>query len=330
MNIGRTAARRTLAAVVLGWLAALAGAVLLAPAASAGTTVTIGKTAPAPLTLHPGDPVTFVNGLAPLPVTVPGVVPAKATVLTIETLGGPCGGHALAPGASYTQAFSQTGTCPISYAYSAQGAPLAAVQGLVPPLPSPTSLIVTVLQAVSSVVSSAAPPPPAPAPVPVPVPLPAPAPGGGGSGGTSGGTGATGTTTTGSSGGGVSGGTVGAPAQAPQAVAAGPVSASSPAGTGPGSGSGSGSGSGFRSGGSGSGLASLGHGGASVPVARLLAGQIDTPLSDGNAGSSTTPAAATDGGTAPALPIAALAAVVALSTVVAVLVRTHLAARSAS
>lgn len=329
MDFGRTAARarRTLAAVVLGWLAALAGAVLLAPAASAGTTVTIGTTAPAPLTLHPGDPVTFVNGIAPLPVTVPGVVPVKATVLTIETLGGPCGGHTLAPGASYAQAFSQSATCSISYAYSAQGAPLAAVQGRVPPLPSPTSLVVTVLQAVSSAVSSAAPPAPAPAPAPAPVPVPQPAPapgGGGGSGGGTGTTGATGggTTTTGSSGGGVSGGSVGAPAGAAQVGAGTPASSSGPAA--------SGSRAGFGTPSRNPDLMPAGHGGASVPVARLLSGPIDAPLSDFNAGRSTAPAAATDGGTAPALPVAALAAVVALSTVVAVLVRTHLAARSAS
>ena len=326
MTIGRTAARarRSLAAVVLGWLAALAGAVLLAPAASAGTTVTIGKTAPAPLTLHPGDTVTFVNGIAPLPVTVPGVVPVKATVLTIETLGGPCGGHTLAPGASYTQAFSQTATCSISYAYSVQGATPAAVQSLLPPLPSPTSLIVTVLQAVASAVPPPPAPAPLPAPAPVPQPAPAPAPGGGGpTGGGTTGTGTTGggTTTTGSTGGGVPSGDVGAPAAAPQVGAGTPASSSGPAA--------SGSRSGFGTPTRNPDLVPVSNGGASVPVARLLAGPIDAPLSDGNAGSATAPAAATDGGPAPALPVAALAAVVALSTVVAVLVRTHLAARAA-
>lgn len=325
---GRTAARarRTLAAVALGWLAAFSGALLLAPAASAGTAVTIGRTAPAPLTLHPGDTVTFVNGIASLPVSVPGVVPLQATALTTETLGGPCAGHTLAPGAGYTQTFSQTGTCSITYAYSVQGASLAAVQSLLPPLPSPTSLLVTVLQAASTTVGSVAPPPPAPAPVPVPVPAPQPAPAPGGSGGTGGGTGTSGRTgggtmTTGS-GGGVSGGTVGA--QAPSA-AAGTASVSSPAGTG--SGAGLMTRSGSRTGGFPSGPVPEGQRGASVPVARLLAGSIDAPLSDGNAGHAASPAAA-DGDTAPTLPAAALAAVVALSAVIAALVRTHLAART--
>src|SRR4051794_17550351 len=185
-------ARRSIAVLVLGWLAAVAGVVLLAPAANAGTSVTIGKAAPAPVTVNSGETVTFVNGIPMLTVTVPGVVPATATVATNVILGGPCGGHTLAPGASYSQTFTQTSTCSISYAYSVQGATLAAVQALLPPLPSPTSLLVTVVQAGTNPGGSAPPPAPAPAPAPggggVPAPAPAPGPiGGGGSGGTSGG-----------------------------------------------------------------------------------------------------------------------------------------------
>lgn len=339
MGMGRTArtARRGLIALVLGWLAALVIGVLLATTASAGTTVTIGKTAPAPLTLHPGDPVTFVNGIAPLPVTVPGVVPVQATVLTNETLGGPCGGHTLAPGASYSQTFTQTGTCSISYAYSVQGATLATVQALLPPLPSPTSLIVTVVQAVTSAVSSPAPPPPAPVPAPAPAPgggVPAPAPGGGAVGGSGGGAGGSGSGTGGgttvvSGGSGSPAGAVGAPSGSAGAPSG--TSMSTPADTAASSAFDPArfkAASGFRSAGEsgpGSGGLPAGYDGAAVPVFGQLAGLDDPKLSNGAPAAAPASAA---GGSAPALPAAALAAVVALSGVIAALVRTHLAARS--
>lgn len=358
MGNGRTArrARRGLAALVLGWLVALVAGVLLATTASAAATVTIGKTAPAPLTVHPGDTVTFVNGIAPLTVTVPGVVPVTATALTNVLLGGPCGGHTLAPGASYSQTFSQSSTCSINYSYTVQGATLSAVQALLPPLPSPSSLIVTVVQ----LVTSAAPPPPAPAPVPAPapipapvpapIPVPAPAPGGGtvggsggggtGGGGSGGGTVGSGTGSTGSGGGTTvtsggtsgSGGTLGGSPAGSVGGSSGGTSLGTPAETAASSAFDPGgfkAASGFRSAGEsgpGSGGLSGSYDGAAVPAFGQLAGLDDPKLSNG--APEATPASSS-GGPVPTLPIAALAAVVALSGVIAALVRTHLAARSA-
>ncbi len=330
-------ARRGLGALVLGCGSGIGVAILLAPGADAGTLVSIGKVAPAPVTVNPGDTVTFLNAVPKTTVTVPGPLPATATVLTDETLGGACGGRTLAPGTSVGETFSQSTTCPVTYAYSVQGATLAAVQALLPPLPSPTSIVVTVVPAAQSVAGSL-PPPPAPLPspgsiVPAPAPAPAPVPGTGGGtssgGGTpSGGTGGTsgGTTVVGGS----SGGTASAPGAATGAAAGVPSGTSGASGSAQPAQVDRSAASSFdpaRFSSSGSAAPVAGHAGSAMPVLASLAGSArPSPLPDSGPGGAAT--AADTNPSAPALPLAALAAVVTLSAVFAGLVRTHLAARA--
>lgn len=326
--------RRGLGALLLGCGSGIGGAVLLAPAAAAGPEVAIGTVAPAPVSISPGESVTFRNAVPTTTVTVPGALSSTtATVLTNEALGGACGGHTLAPGASVAQTFSASTSCPVSYSYSAQGAPLSAVQPLLPPLPSPTQVVITVVQAAQSAAASlpaqpAPLPAPAPAPLPAPLPGPAPAPVPATAGGSAGGTGGSGGGTTVVEGSAAPAGAAAAPPGGTTAQPGGPAGAVpaaqstqsapvdvaaarsfDPARFSPAASAGP-----------------VGRAGSSVPILSPLSGLPGSMTSGGP--DSPAPAADANPPVA-ALPIAALAAVLALSAVFATLVRTHLAAREA-
>jgi hypothetical protein len=323
----RRSARRGVAAAMLGWLGAAGAVVLLAPGASAAptATVTINDVTPPSVAVDAGGSVTFVNGLADKTVSVGGLVPVNAIVHTDVTLQLPSGSTALAPGQSVTRSFPQTTTFTITYAYRVDGATVAAVSGLLPPIKAPTPFVVnTLVPAVPNLPSVGLPPlpqvtvpplvPPPPAAPPVPAPPvgedppptqpPGEAPGESGEivGGATGENYAYGTGT-------------GAPQMAPSDVAAAaafdPARFSVP---GRSVGSPDRAGSGGRAG---------SYDGASVPVFGQLAGLDGSSLDEEGADE-----AGASPATAQALPAAALAAVVALAAVTAALIRTHQAHRA--
>jgi hypothetical protein len=312
---------------MLGWLGMAGAVVLLAPGASAAptATVTINDVTPPSVAVDAGGSVTFVNGLADKTVAVGGLVPVNAVVHTDVTLQLPSGSKALAPGQSVTQSFAQTTTFTITYAYRVDGATLAAVSGLLPPIKAPTPFVVnTLVTAVPNLPSVGLPPlpqvtvpplvppppegtPPLTPPVgedPPPSDPPGEAPGenGGIVGGATG-----------------DGYTYGSGAGAPQMSASDIAAAAAFDPTrfylpGRNLGSPDRAGSGGTAG---------GYDGASVPVFGQLAGLDGSSLDE-----ESSEEAAASSATAQALPAAALAAVVALAAVTAALVRTSQAARS--
>ncbi|MGY1736959.1 hypothetical protein [Geodermatophilus sp. SYSU D00684] len=119
----RRAARRFLAALVLVVAAVLGGAVLLPPAASAAPSVTveIRDLTPPLVSVDPGGTVTFTNRIEPKTVQVGGgLLPSLVTgqVFTDVTLGLPSGPEPLPKDASVTERFDSTClTCTITYTY---------------------------------------------------------------------------------------------------------------------------------------------------------------------------------------------------------------------
>jgi len=315
----RRSARRGVAAATLGWLGIAGAVVLLAPSASAApsATVTISDVTPPSVAVDAGGSVTFVNGIVDKTVAVGGLVPVTAVVHTDVTLQLPSGNRALAPGQSVTQTFAQTTAFTITYAYRVDGATLAAVTGLLPPVKAPTPFVVNTitpnLPNLSGVniplpqVNVVPPPPPPTGPTPTP-PLdpddpndpgdpgdPVPPPLDGAEGQPYGyGSGA------------------GAPRMSPSDAAA--AKAFDPSRFANRS---------LTADRAGSGGVAGGYDGASVPVFGQLAGLDGSSLDEESAEqtAATSPAAQ-------ALPAAALAAVLALAAVTATLVRTAQAARS--
>jgi hypothetical protein len=133
MATGRTrrGAVRGLAALVLGWLAVLAGIVAFAPSASADPTATvyIRDLTPPLVSVDQGGTVTFVNQIQDKTVGVTvGLSLIDATVHTDVTLALPSGKHTLQsqpetdakpePASSWKERFTQSClTCAITYAY---------------------------------------------------------------------------------------------------------------------------------------------------------------------------------------------------------------------
>ena len=320
----RRSARRALAAAALGWLSVAALSLFLAPGASAApsATVTIGDVTPPAVSVDAGGSVTFVNGIQDKAVNVGGLVPINAVVHTDVTLQLPSGSRGLQPGQSVTQTFPSTTAFTITYAYRVDGATLAAVSGLIPPIKAPTPFVVNTIAPVVPNLPSVNLPqlPQVNLPLPAPGANPVPTPGGLPDGTTT----TTTTTTTGTYG--TPPGNqytyntgVGAPRMSASdlgaAAAFDPARYFVP---------GSSLGGADRAAAGGSGGQVGSYDGASVPVFGQLAGLDGSSLDEE---SSAQDAAALSGST-PALPAAALAAVVALAAVTAALVRTHQASRS--
>ncbi|WP_091066691.1 hypothetical protein [Klenkia brasiliensis] len=335
-------ARRGIAVLTLGWLLAMAGSVLAAPAATAAPTATVEiKTlTPPTVSIDAGGTVTFVNSVASYPasLTLPLVGSLGATVYTdvSVTFNGSTKGLQLGQSAQYTFPSSTVGA--ITYTYRvvpASGTPSAVVNDLVngvvrtlPALPVGAPFVVNTLVPLPNLPSANLPTLP---PVTVTNPVPSTAP-----------TAPVDTPVTG-------GQPTTAPAapstQQPAAPVDGtgysyglpstsgqlaPLDTSAAAAfdpsrfaTGDASSSRSGSGSGTGGGG-----VAGSYDGASVPVFGQLAG-LGGSLSgsgDGVEVASDSQASSPD----PALSVPALAAVVALAGVTAALVRTHLAQRASS
>ncbi|MGY1781836.1 hypothetical protein [Geodermatophilus sp. SYSU D01036] len=120
----RRVARRFLAALALVVAAVLGGAVLLPPAASAAPSaaVDIRDLTPPLVSVDPGGTVTFTNRIEPKTVQVGGggLLPSLVTVqvFTDVTLGLPSGPEPLPQDASVTERFDSTClTCTITYTY---------------------------------------------------------------------------------------------------------------------------------------------------------------------------------------------------------------------
>ena len=322
----RQSARRGLGAAVLGWLGMATAAVLLAPSASAAptATVTIRDLTPPVASVDAGGSVTFVNEIAAKTVRVP-VTNLAVTVRTDVTLSLPSGNKPLAPGQRVTERFASTCTsCAITYTYRAEGAPLSAVVGQLPALPARTPFVVQTIVPdlpelptvnVPELPAVEVPPvpgpgdPPVPAPGPAPAPRAAPAPAPGADGGPAAGPAPVSGNQYSYS---TSGGVRMSPADAGAAAAFDPARFSG------------GSDSFGTGGGSGSGGLPGGYDGASVPVFGELAGLSGAELEEESSGEELAGSSAA----AQTLPVAALAAVVALATVTAALVRTHQAQRT--
>jgi hypothetical protein len=319
----RRTARRGVAAAIIGWLGVAGLAVLMAPSASADptATVTIRDLTPPAVSLDAGGTVTFVNGIAAKTLPLVGVVHTEVT------LGLPSGAKPLPAGTSVAERFSTTcATCTISYAYRLQsgGAVTGAILSQLPALPAvPTPFVVTTVP-LPNLPSTNLPALPAlPALPELPQVITPPPPGGGGSGGP---LAPDGTTPPGEAPppGTAAGDTgnpydYGLPAGSPRMSAGDAVAAAAfdpqrffvpgqSLGTADRAGSG--------------GLAG-GYDGASVPVFGQLAGLDGSSLDEESA-----ERAAASVSSAQTLPIAALAAVIALAAVTAALVRTHQAQRS--
>jgi hypothetical protein len=344
MSSGRIcrSARRGIAAAVLGWLCVAVASVVMAPTAAAApsATVEIRNITPPVVSVDPGGKVTFVNKVAPLDtsVSVPLVGSVSASVTTDVTVTFFGQERSLAPDAATDWTFPATTAGSIEYTYTvtpqpglsaavadqvvdlvaatlpSEGAPVTVpytVQTLAPDVPNLPSVNVPALPSVEI--------PPLPE---LPV-LESPDDDGGPRDTEDGDDRRTDgpepidaepyTYPTG--------------AGAPTAAAADGVAAaafdpsrfsasSAPSGAGSGAGAGAG------------GLPG-GYDGASVPVFGQLAGldgtRLDGPwLDEQEAGERL----ATSGSTEQTLPAAALAAVVALATATAALVRTHQVQRS--
>ena len=154
----RRSAQRGVAAAVLGWLGVAAATVVMAPAASAepAVTVPIRDLTPPAVSVDAGGTVTFVNEIEPKTVQVGGggLVPAlvDVTAYTDVVLTLPSGGTPLPAGASVTERFDRSCvTCTITYAYRLDGSATltsaltdAALDAL-PPLPAPTPFVVNTI-----------------------------------------------------------------------------------------------------------------------------------------------------------------------------------------
>jgi hypothetical protein len=349
-------ARRGLAAVVLGWLAILAGSVLLAPSASAAPTarVDIRDLTPPLVSVDAGGKVTFANAIEDKTVQVGGggLLPSLVTVVvhTDVALGLPSGAHPLQKGQEWTETFpSSCVGCTITYTYrvtvpdsSIVGGVLNSVTGqAVAAMPqnqvvdyngqqttvtigAPTPFIVNTLLPLPNLPSVNLPQVP-PVTVQVPPLGGTTTPQAGALPGTQ--TITTTTTTTGTTPQGVSGTQytydtgAGAPQMAPVGTAAGAAFDPSQFAVPGRSGGTADPASGTRTGGGG--VAGQ-YDGASVPVFGQVAGLNGTDVQEADATAATPGSAA-----APALPVPALAAVVALAAVTAALVRTHQAHRAA-
>ncbi|MGY2065908.1 hypothetical protein [Blastococcus sp. SYSU DS0619] len=330
----RRTARRGIAVATLSWLGVAVASVAAAPVAGAAPTATvpIRDLTQLVVSVDQGGSVTFVNELQDRTVKVGGtLLPAlvDVTAKTSVTLTVPSGQKPLAPGASVTETFDRScvAGCWLTFSYTYEsGASLTqplldAAAALLPPLPRPQPLVVNTLLPLPNlegvnlpqlppVALPAAPPqvaPPAPptegapvAPAPTAPAAPEAAPT------VQGVPGDQYTYDTGSG---------GAAQLAPGTRSAGaafdPSRSVRPE---PGSGGADAAGSGGLTG---------SYDNASVPVFGQLAG-----LSSGGPDGEEADRVATVSGTEPAtLPAAALAAVVALATVTAALVRTAQAAR---
>ncbi len=336
----RRSARRGIAAAILGWLCVAVASVAMAPAASAAKAVTIEikNVTPPVASVDAGGAVTFVNKVAPVAtsVSVPLVGQVGATIRTDVAVTFFGQKRALAPNDSTSWTFPRTTAGSITYTYTVTpesglasavaaqvvdlvkatklkdgGAPVTVpytVQTVVPDVPTLPSVNVPPLP---SVEVPEAPTPEAPKP-----------PTGNDDGGTGGSTG-------GNSDGGTpsvegpepidagaytygdgSGAPKAAASNGAAAAAFDPTRFSVPSGS-----MGNGGGSGGLPG---------GYDGASVPVFGELAG-VGGALDEEGAGEQL---ATTSGSNAQQVPVAALAAVVALATVTAALVRTQQASRS--
>jgi hypothetical protein len=188
----RRTARRSVAVAVLGWLTALGGSVLVAPAASAdpAVTVAIRDLTPPVVSVDANGSVTFVNQIADKPVQVGGGLLGPLVNVTAHTdisLRLPSGTKPLPAGASVTETFAQSCvTCAITYTYRLEGgtsltaALTDAATKLLPPLPLPLPLAVNTLVPLPNLPGVNLPNlPQVNAPVPnTPVPTPGPVPGG--------------------------------------------------------------------------------------------------------------------------------------------------------
>ncbi|MGY1837301.1 hypothetical protein ACI79P_19610 [Blastococcus sp. SYSU DS0510] len=190
-RIGRTA-RRGIAVAVLGWLG-VAAASVAAPVATAAPTATvpIRDLTQLVVSVDQGGAVTFVNELQDRTVQVGGggLLPSliSVTASTEVTLTLPSGQRELAPGAGHTERFDRScvAGCWLAFSYSLEsGAALTqplidATTALLPPLPRPQPLVVNTLLPLPNVPGvnlpqlppvtlPAAPPPAAPKPAPAP------------------------------------------------------------------------------------------------------------------------------------------------------------------
>ena len=338
----RRNARRGIAAAVLGWLCVAAASVVLAPGASAddSVSVTIDDVTPPLASVDAGGRVTFVNAIKAdtVSVSVPsiGVLPAQKASATVHrdvavTFFGDK--RTLTTGKSTAWTFPQTTNGSITYTFrivpqSGLAAPVAdqvvslvratldgggtpvtvpyVVQTILPDLPNVPSVGVPELPAIEV-------PDPTGGQPPVDDPVARPDD----------------DDTTGGNGAGDGGGSGDGPESidgdiysygngaSPQmkAVDSAAARAFDPAGFAPSAGS---AGAATSGAGGGGGVAGA-YDGASVPVFGQLAGIDGTSLDDEAAGEEL----ATSGAGAPAMPAAALAAVIALATATAALVRTH-------
>lgn len=164
----RRAALRMVAALILGLTLVLGGWVLHSPSASAAPTATvyIRDLTPPVVSVDAGGTVSFINQIADKTLSV-GVGPLAVTAVvhTDVTVNVPSGSHTvqpsqaapankpqptpqqLAPQQSWTEKFAAScATCTISYAYRVEGAQLAQVLNLLPPLPAvPTPFVVNTI-----------------------------------------------------------------------------------------------------------------------------------------------------------------------------------------
>ncbi|MCW2582298.1 MAG: hypothetical protein JWQ53_1088 [Klenkia sp.] len=331
----RRTARRGIAVATLGWLLAVAGSVLAAPAAQAAPTATVAirDLTPPLVSVDAGGSVTFVNQIADKPLTVelPLLGRVAATAHTDVSLAFGGGAQPLAPGASMTRTFPGTTAGVITYAYRIDvqsGLAATAVdqvvngaRALLPALPAPTPFVVNTLVPLPNLPSVNLPSLPSVA-VPGAVPT------------------TPGTPTAQPSGGTPTAPVAETPAAAPAAQApvdgtaysygtvspAGqmaPLDTSAAAAFDP---SRFATGDAASTAGGGGGNAGT-YDGASVPVFGDLAG-LDGPLGSGAGDDVETVADSAAGAPDPALSIPALAAVIALAGVTAALARTHLAQRA--
>jgi hypothetical protein len=304
-------------------------------AAAAQVTVAIRDVTPPVVSVDKGGTVTFVNQIQNKTVRVGGggLIPSlvDVTAATQVTLGLPSGSKPLAPGASVSEKF--TATCAIctityTYKYSSKAAltqpVIDAARTLLPALPAPTPFAVNTivpqlpnprsvnLPALPAVTLPAPPPPVDPAPVPAPPgpkETPADRPAGPAPHGVDGTQYAYDTEA--------------GPRLAPGARSA--AAAFDPSRFAAADAGGASERSGGSSGSSGAGGAPGSYDGASVPVFGQLAG-----LDNASLDQESTDEVAAARSDVPALPAAALAAVVALAAVTAALVRTHQARLAAT
>jgi hypothetical protein len=341
----RRSARRGIAAAVLGWLCVAAASVVLAPSASAApsATVEIRNVTPPAASVDKGGTVTFVNKIPAQNkggISIPLVGSVSATVFTDVSVAffGQTRTLATDQSAKWTfDAPATTGTITYTYRIVPQSGLAAGVADQVvdrvaatlPALPAPTPYVVqTIAPDLPNAPSVNVPQLPTievPDPTGGGAPIETPVDPGTGEGATGGGGGGVGPATGPDP---IDGDiyTYGAGGAAPQmkAIDSAAARAFDPARFTPTGGSADALAAGGSGAGGGGGVAGS-YDGASVPVFGQLAGLDGAQLDDQAAGEEL----ATSGATAQTLPAAALAAVIALATATAALVRTHQAHRTA-